>query len=124
MVVVYLLSRVQLLQRHGLEPARLLCSWDSPGKNTGVGCHFLLQGIFPNQESNLDLLHCRQVLNQLSYKEKPYYTLYAIYIDFLPPKVSFLLIQILICFILIFDWLIFGCIGPYPRHAGFSSCDM
>ena len=45
-VVVQLLSRVQLLQPHGLYPARLLCLWDSPGKNTGVGCHFLLQGIF------------------------------------------------------------------------------
>ena len=31
---------------HRLEPAGLLCPWDSPGKNTGVGCHFLLQGIF------------------------------------------------------------------------------
>ena len=30
-----------------LQPARLLCPWDFPGKNTGVGCHFLLQGIFP-----------------------------------------------------------------------------
>ena len=36
----------------GLWPARPLCPWDSPGKNTGVGCHFLLQGIFPTQESN------------------------------------------------------------------------
>ena len=44
------------LQPHGLEPARLLCSWHSPGKNTGVGCHFLLQGIFPTQRSNLSLL--------------------------------------------------------------------
>ena len=34
---------------HGLQPARLLCPWDSPGKNTGVGCHFLLQGIFTTQ---------------------------------------------------------------------------
>ena len=41
---------------------------DSPGKNTGVGCHFLLQGIFPTQESNPGLLHCRQILYQLSYK--------------------------------------------------------
>ena len=32
----------KLLWPHGLQPARLLCSWDSPGKNTGVGCHFLL----------------------------------------------------------------------------------
>ena len=34
------------------EPARLLCPWDFSGKNTGVGCHFLLQGIFPTQGSN------------------------------------------------------------------------
>ena len=34
------------LRPYGLQPARLLCPWDSPGKNTGVGCHFLLQGIF------------------------------------------------------------------------------
>ena len=33
---------------HGLQPARLLCPWDSPGKSTGVGCHFLLQGDPPN----------------------------------------------------------------------------
>ena len=44
------------------DSARLLCSWDSPGKNTGVGCHFLLQGIFPTQRSNPSLLHCRQTL--------------------------------------------------------------
>ena len=37
---------------HGLQPTRLLRPWDSLGKNTGVGCHFLLQGIFPNQGSN------------------------------------------------------------------------
>ena len=34
-------------------PARLLCPWDSPGKNTGVGCHFFLQEIFLTQELNL-----------------------------------------------------------------------
>ena len=34
------------LQPHGLQPAKLLCLWDSPGKKTGVGCHFLLWGIF------------------------------------------------------------------------------
>ena len=36
---------------------RLLCPWVFQGKNTGVGCHFLLQGIFPTQGSNLSLLH-------------------------------------------------------------------
>ena len=54
----------------GLQPARLLCPWDSPGKNTGVGCHALLQGIFPPQGSNpclLCLLHCRWILYPLSY---------------------------------------------------------
>ena len=41
------------LQPHGLLlPPRLLCPWDSPGKNTGVGSHALLQGIFPNQGWN------------------------------------------------------------------------
>ena len=37
---------------HGLYPARLICLWDSLGKITGVGCHALLQGLFPTQESN------------------------------------------------------------------------
>ena len=46
-----------LLRPHGLQPTRLLCPWDSPGKNTGVCCHFLFQGIFPTQESNPSLLH-------------------------------------------------------------------
>ena len=44
----------------GLQPARHLCPWDFPSKNIGVGCHFLLQGIFPTQRSNpclLCLLH-------------------------------------------------------------------
>ena len=41
------------------EPAMLLCPWNSPGKNTGVGCHALLQGIFLTQGLNLGLLHCR-----------------------------------------------------------------
>ena len=41
-------------------PTRLLCPQHFPGKNTGVGCRFLLQGIFPTQGLNLGLLHCRQ----------------------------------------------------------------
>ena len=44
----------------GLQPTRLLCPWNSPGKNTGVDCHFLLQGIFPTQGSNPCLLHLLQ----------------------------------------------------------------
>ena len=54
------------LQYHGLQPTRLPYLWNSPGKNTGVGCHSLLQGIFPTQGSNLGCLHCRQILYHLS----------------------------------------------------------
>ena len=49
-------------QSHGLQPTRLLCQWNFPGKNTGVGCHFILKGIFPTRGQNLGLLHCRQIL--------------------------------------------------------------
>ena len=42
-----------------LLPTRLICSWDSPGKNTAVGSHSLLQGIFPTQGLNPGLLHYR-----------------------------------------------------------------
>ena len=55
------------LRLHGLSPARLL-SWDSPGKNTGVGCHSLLQGIFLTQGLNPRLLDCRQILYHLSHQ--------------------------------------------------------
>ena len=44
------------LSPYGLQPARFLCPWDSLGKNTGVGCHALLQGIFLTQGSNPSLL--------------------------------------------------------------------
>ena len=50
------------LRPHGLSSARILCPWDFPGKNTGVGCPSLLQGIFPTQGSNPGLLHCRWIL--------------------------------------------------------------
>jgi len=47
---------------------RLLCPWDSPGQNTGVGRHSLIQKIFPTQWLNPDLPHCRQILHCLSYQ--------------------------------------------------------
>ena len=50
------------LQPRGLYPTKLLCPQDSPGQNTGVGYHFLLQGIFLTQGLNLGLPHCRQRL--------------------------------------------------------------
>ena len=51
-----------------LWPHRLYSPWNSPGQNTGVGNLSLLQGIFPTQESNWSLLHCRRILYQLSYE--------------------------------------------------------
>ena len=50
------LGRVRLFVTHGLWLARLLSPWDFPGKNAGVGCHFLLQGIFLTQGLNPHLL--------------------------------------------------------------------
>ena len=59
------------MQPHELQPARLLCPWNSPGKSTGVGSHSLLQGIFPIQGSNPGLLHCRQILYHLNHQGSP-----------------------------------------------------
>ena len=58
------------LRPHGPKPARLLCPWNSPGNNTRVGRHSLLQGIFPTHESNWGLLNCRRILYQLSYQRE------------------------------------------------------
>ena len=52
---------------HGLESTRLLCPWNSPGKNTGVGHHALLQRIFLIQGLNSGLPHWGQILYHLSY---------------------------------------------------------
>ena len=59
------------LRPHGLQPARLLCPWDSPGRNIGVGCHALLQGIVPTQGWKPGLLHCRQIVYHLSHQRIP-----------------------------------------------------
>ena len=53
------------LRPHGLQSTRLLCPWDSPGENIGVGCHALLQEILQTQGSNpclLCVLHCKHIL--------------------------------------------------------------
>ena len=73
-VLVLSLSCVQLFATPWTVAHQLLCPWNVPGKNTGVGCHFILQGIFPTQGSNPDLLHllhCRWILYLLSYGESP-----------------------------------------------------
>ena len=60
---VYVCAQLCLtLWSPGLYPTSLLCPWDFPGKNTGVGCYFLLQGIFPTQGSNPCLLHVSPAL--------------------------------------------------------------
>ena len=55
----------------GLRPHGLYSPWNSPGQNTGVGSHSLLQGIFPTQGLNPGLPHRRQILYQLSRKGSP-----------------------------------------------------
>ena len=66
------------LPNSGTEPRSPASQVDSlsselPGKskNSGVGCHFLLQGIFPTQGSNLGLLNCKQILYHLSHQGSP-----------------------------------------------------
>ena len=59
------------LQTHGMSPARLLHPWDFPGKNTGVGCHFILQEIVPTQGLNSGLPHCSQMLYHLNHQWSP-----------------------------------------------------
>ena len=63
---IYLFSYSRSLGAYGIFFSCVV--WDSPSKNTGVGCHLLLQGIFLTQESNPGLLHCRQNFYWLSYK--------------------------------------------------------
>ena len=66
------------LRSYGPWPTRLLCPWHSPGKNTGVGCHVLLQGNFLIQELNpclLNLLHCRQIPYPVSQLGSPIFNI-------------------------------------------------
>ena len=60
------------LRSHGLQLSRLLCPWSSSGKNTGVACHALLQGIFPTQGSNPGLPYCRWILYCLRHQASPF----------------------------------------------------
>ena len=60
-------SRSVVSDSLSLHPHELCSPWNSPGQNTGVSSLSLLQGIFPTQELNQGLLHCRRILYQLSY---------------------------------------------------------
>ena len=68
---------LMLCNPHGLQPIRFLCPWNSPGKNTGVGSHSLLQDIFLTQGSDPGLLHCRQILYHWSHQRSS--TVYFLY---------------------------------------------
>ena len=89
---------------YGLEPTRLFCPRDSPGKSTGVGCHALLLGDFPNQGSNPDLLHCRQILYHWTTREAHmvlihYYLLKSIVFI----RISLICLMFFLCYGLIQD---------------------
>ena len=71
------------LQPHGLQPTRLLCPWDSPGKNTGVGSHSLLHGIFPTQGLNPGPLNYRQIFLPSAPPGKPHISRDIINLPFL-----------------------------------------
>ena len=77
-IAVYMFSGPYSLSRVPLFATLMGCSLpvssvygDSPGRNTGVGCHFLLQGIFQIQGWNPGLPHCRQILYHWTYQESP-----------------------------------------------------
>ena len=75
--------------------ARLLCPWDSPSKNNGVGSHSLLQGTFPTQGSNPGLLHCRQILCHVNHQGR------------FPPPQNILIAQQTFCHLVVRTKLIF-----------------
>ena len=67
-MMCWLLGHVRLFVTHRQQPTGLLCPWGSPGKNTGVGSHALLQGIFLTQGSNPGPLQWRQIRHPLSHQ--------------------------------------------------------
>ena len=75
-VKVESLSRVRLCDPMDSSLQQALCPWDFLGESTGVGCHFLLQGIFPTQASNPGLPHCRQMLYCLSHQGSPIFIVF------------------------------------------------
>ena len=68
LLVIFLESESCSVMSDSLRPHRLCGPWNSLGQNNGVGSFSLLQGIFPTQKLNWDLLHCRWILYQLNYQ--------------------------------------------------------
>ena len=95
---------------HGLQLVRLLCSWNSPGKSTGVGCFSLLRGIFPIQGSNLSpTLQADSV--PLSHQGSPSWTLCTIKFSLLKP-LSFLCNTLLTILVHFSYFIMPHCLGP------------
>ena len=70
-VCLVALSCLTLCDPMDCSPPGSSVQWDTPGKNTGAGCHAILQGILPTQGSNQGLLHCRWILYHLSHQGSP-----------------------------------------------------
>ena len=64
-------SESRSVMSDSLQPHGLYSPWNCPGQNTGMGSLSFLQGIFPTQELNRGLLHCRWILYQLNYQGSP-----------------------------------------------------
>ena len=71
-MVIELLNHVRLFETPRTVAFQSVCPWDFPGKNSTVGCYFLLLGLFLAQGSNTRHMHCRQILLLLSHKGSPY----------------------------------------------------
>ena len=69
--ILFIWNESRSVVSDSLRPHGLYSPWNSPSQNTGLGSLSLLQGIFPTQELNQGLQHCRQILYQLSYKGSP-----------------------------------------------------
>ena len=71
LVVLVAKPCLTLFRLHGLKPSRFLCPWDFPGKNTGVGCHLFLQGIFPTRDWTCVSCIDRWILYHWATREAP-----------------------------------------------------
>ena len=92
---------------------QLLCPWDFPGKNVGVGCYSLLQGIFLTQGFNLGLLHCRQILYHLTHQGSPFLGLWPNHSSFQSQHLHIFKASICkpLCFHVAFS---FVCVNCFP----------
>ena len=134
MLLLLLLSHVQLFcDPRGLQPFRLLCLWDFPSKNTGVGCHCLFQGIFPTQLSNLRLLQLQADSLSLSHQRSPAFKIvlckskkhlvfFTSLFFFTVHSLTWKLIPHFCKLFKFFSFLTFGWIGSSLWHGAFSTC--